>query len=380
MAAHRGNGEGAIYQRQSDGKWCCAVTLPSGKRRVLYGKTRKEVADKLLEAQNTLKQSKPLPALRETLAAFLERWLRDVAAQRVRRTTHARYELDIRLHIKPSLGRLKLAEVTPQAVQTFIAELSAKGLGPRSVANCRAVLRVALGQAEREGLIGQNAAKLVTLPRYTGKTVQALSPEAARALLTAFAGHALENVVTLALATGMRQGELLGLSWEDVDLEAGTLRVRRQLQRIDGAYALTELKTEKSRRTLSLPAVAVQALRAERAKQAESRLFLGPAWQDIGAVFTNAAGGYLNNSSTTHRFEQGLRRAGLDVIPFHDLRHGAASLLLAEGADLRRIMEQLGHSQISLTANTYSHVIPALMRDNADLLQRALGGPGTAAM
>src|SRR5262249_43903676 len=241
----------------------CAIVLPSGQRRVLYGQTRKEVAAKLHDAQQNIKRSKPIPSVRETLGAFLDRWLRDVAAKKVRPTTLVRYELDIRLHIKPSLGRLKLAEVTPQEVQRMIGELAAAGLGPRSIANCRAALRVALAQAEREGLIGMNAAKLVTLPRYVGKKTPAVSPDDARRILEAFKGDELENLVTLALATGMRQGELLGLAWDDVDLDAGALQVQRQLQRIDKTYQLTELKTARSRRRLSLPPIAVEALRAE---------------------------------------------------------------------------------------------------------------------
>ncbi|HZU77834.1 MAG TPA: site-specific integrase, partial [Dehalococcoidia bacterium] len=193
-------------------------------------------------------------------------------------------------------------------------------------------------------------------------------------ILAAFRDHDYEAVVTLALATGMRRGELLGLRWSDLDLDAGTLRIERQLQRLDGEYQFVPLKTRRSRRTLALPPIAIEALRRQKVRQFEAKLAAGPAWQESGLVFTAMTGGPIHGSTLTHRYQQQLTAHGLPVRRFHDLRHGAASLLLAEGADMRRIMEQLGHSQISLTANTYTHLIPAMLKDNADLLQRALGG------
>src|SRR5579884_1921675 len=311
-----GRGDGSIYQRKGSDRWEAKITLLDGTRRVFYGKTFDEVRGKLADAQENAKKALPIPAARLTVADLLDRWLRDVAALRVRRTTLLRYTADVENHIKPSLGKLKLRELTPERVQKFIAELSAAGLSPRSVAHCRAVLRIALGQAEREGAIGRNVAKLVTLPRQTQKKVKALGPDEARALLDAFQGDEFEHLVTLALATGMRQGELLGLSWGDIDLDAGTVRVRKQLQRIEKAYELTELKTERSRRTLSLPAIAVAALRAQRTKQAEWRLLFGPEWQNTGLVFTTPTGRYLNGPSLTHRFQEKLKKAGIAPFPF----------------------------------------------------------------
>jgi len=280
----------------------------------------------------------------------------------------------------PGLGKLRFSKLDAKAVQAFIGELTASGLGARSVAHCRAVLRTALGQAEREGLIGQNPAKLATVPRHEAKRVEALTPDDARALLDAFEGHELGALVTVALATGCRIGELLGLGWEGVDLDAGTLMVRYQLQRIGVAYTLTEPKTRQSRRTLVLPPIAVDALRRHRAVQAERKLLLGAGWVNSGRVFCTPTGAYQNGASVTHRFQSQLAKASLSRMAFHDLRHGAASLLLAQGADMRRIMEQLGHSQISLTANTYTHLVPALMRDNADRLQQALARPNRSAV
>ncbi len=373
MPRTRANGDGAIYKRP-DGRWTGRYFDADGKRHDLYGKNRGDVKDKLDRAQENVRKALPVLVARETVAQFMDRWLRDVAAQRVRETTLERYQGDVRLHIVPKLGKRKLTEVTPAVAQAFLNELHAEGLGARSVAHCRAVLRVALGRALREGLVGQNVAKLVDVPRETPKPVDALTPGDARALLDAFKGHEYEALITVALATGMRQGELLGLSWEDVDLDAGTLTVRRQLQRIGGQDKLVELKTRRSRRTLALPSVAVEALRAQRARQNETRLALGTDWQGSGRVFTTATGGFLNGSSVTHRYQARLKDAGLPVRSFHHLRHGAASLLLAKGASMRVVMEQLGHSQITLTMNTYAHIAPELLRDAADKLNAALGG------
>lgn len=370
----RGKGDGSIFQRQDTGKWVAMLTLPDGKRRTFYGATRKEAAEKLHDARQALKLALPVPTGRESLAQFLQRWLTDVAAQRVRPSTLRDYRGDLNRYIVPELGRLKLAEVTPQRVQAFLNGLAARGLGTESVRHVRAVLRVALGRAVREGLIGQNAARLVDTPRQARKQVAALTPDDARALLAAFTGHELEPLVTLALATGLRQGELLGLGWDDVDVDAGTLTVRRQLQRIDRAYRLTEPKSVNSRRTLVLPRVAVEALRAQRVRQAALRLRAGPFWEETARVFTTTAGGYVNASSVTHRFSACIAAASRPHLRFHDLRHGAAALLLAQGASMRVVMEQLGHSQISLTMNTYAAVAPALLRDAADKLDQALGG------
>ncbi len=372
--ARRGNGEGSVYQRL-DGLWVAAYRKPNGRRGWFYGKTRKEVADKLQQAQAALNEGTPVPVgNRETVARFLERWLRDVAPHRVRDTTLADYRGDIRRHILPALGRLRLQELTPARVQRFINELSAQGLGPDTVQHVRAVLRVALGQAQREGILGQNPAKLVEVPKVKREEVPALRPIDAKALLDAFTGHDYEALVTLTLATGLRQGEVLGLAWDDIDFEARTLTVRRQVQRVDGAYRLTALKTSRSRRTLALPPLAVEALRQQRVRQAEARLRAGPAWIETGRIFTTVRGDYLNGSTVTHRFQQRLAEVGLDARKFHHLRHGAASLLLAQGASMRVVMEQLGHSLIALTMNTYAHIAPQLLRDAADKLEAALGG------
>jgi integrase len=387
-----GNKEGSIYQRK-DGRWVGSVTLPDGRRKDVYGKTRDAVRAAMQTTQGDVQRGVVIPTGRETVEQFLERWLTDVAKQRVRASTFDRYRRDVCHHIIPTLGKKRLSELTPRLVQQFLNDLTTsatpKGrgkrqakpqapLGPRGVAHTRAVLRNALQRAVREGLVAQNVAKLVDVPRNEPKPVAAITPDDARAILDAFSGHDYEGLVTLALATGMRCGELLGLKWGDVDLGAGTVRIERQLQRLDGEYQLVALKTTKSRRTLALPAVASEALRRQKTRQAEAKLAAGPAWHDAGLVFTTALGGPIHGSTVTHRFQKRLHDAGLPPRRFHDLRHGAASLLLAGGANIRSVMEQLGHSQISLTMNTYAHIAPEILRQNAATLDAALRGRGTA--
>jgi len=183
----------------------------------------------------------------------------------------------------------------------------------------------------------------------------------------------LGPLFTVAIASGLRQGELLGLRWEDIDLAAGELRVRHALQRIDGKPTLVEPKTTRSRRTINLPAVAVDALRTQRVRQVERHLLLGVRWMgNDDLVFTSTVGTPCNPSNVTHRLQAVLKAAGLPRQRFHDLRHCTASLLLAGGEHPRVVMEVLGHSQIALTMNTYSHVIPAAMKGAASRLDAAL--------
>jgi len=186
--------------------------------------------------------------------------------------------------------------------------------------------------------------------------------------------HRLGALFTVALALGLRQGEALGLRWDAVDFQTGVLTVRAALQRVGKQWQLVEPKSERSRRTIALPRVAVVALRAHRVRQKRERLLAGGDWKEAGFVFTTQIGTPLDPINLTKTFKRLLRVAGLPSIRFHDLRHTAATFLLAQGVDARTIMETLGHSQISLTLNTYSHVLPSLQRDAALRMNKILAG------
>ena len=244
----------------------------------------------------------------------------------------------------------------------------------------RAVLRHALGQALKWGLVTRNVATLVDPPRSDPKEVTPLSVDQVTRFLIGTRSDAYGPLYHAAIGTGLRQGELFGLRWKDVDLDGASLTVRFAMQRIDGKPTFVEPKTKRSRRTLALDPTTVDALRRQRIAQLEARLLAGGQWQDWGLVFASSIGTPLESSNVTHRFQE--RIAGIFAVElkagelthqrFHDLRHCAASLLLGQGADMREIMEQLGHSQIAMTANTYTHLSKELKRATADRMGAAL--------
>ncbi len=277
--------------------------------------------------------------------------------------------------MKQGLGGHLLVQLTPPHVQALLNAKSDTGLSPRTVAYIRSVLRQALRQGERWGMVGRNVASLAAPPRVPRREVRPLSPDQARRFLEAINGDRLESLYVLAIGTGLRQGEILGLSWADVDLDAATVTVTHALQRVDGRLVLVEPKSRTSRRVVPLPAFAIDALQAQRRRQRHDRLLAGSRWQadERHFVFTTTVGTSLDGIAVTRRFQAILRVAGLPHQRFHDLRHAYASLLLARGVAARVVMETLGHSQIALTLNTYSHVMPALARAAADEMDALLG-------
>lgn len=377
MAGKRGQNEGSISKRQ-DGRWEAALTLPGtgGKRKRFYGETQRVVREQLTAALRALDQGEPPATECQTVAQFLARWLEDVVKPSVRPKTYHSYAQLVRLHLAPGLGQHQLRKLQPQHVQAFMNEKLAAGLSPRTVQYLRAVLRRALGQALKWGLVARNVATLVDPPRMERPQLRALTPDESRRFLDAVRGDRLEALYAVALALGLRQGEALGLRWQDVDLDAGELRVRVALQRVQGQpLRLVEPKTRQSRRTLPLPPPVIAQLRAHRTRQREDRLLAGERWEGEGwgLVFANTRGGPLEPRNLTTRYKALLALAGLPNIRFHDLRHSCASLLLAQGVHPRVVMEILGHSTITLTMNTYSHVLPQAQRDALDRLGDLFG-------
>ncbi len=372
MSSKRGNSEGSIYRR-SDGRWAAGISLDRGRRRTFYARTRQEAARKLNEALRSRENGLPLAGGRLTLAAFLRRWLDESARPGLRPRTYESYRQITERHLIPGLGNSPLVKLTPDAVVSYMNQKREAGLSARTVQYHHAVLRRALGQAERWGHVPRNVARLVTPPRVKRPEVKPLTPPQARALLAAVRGDRLEALYVMALSLGLRQGELLGLTWDAIDLESGTASVRRALVYYEREYHLDEPKTEKSRRTLPLPTPLVKLLRTHRAHQLEERLRLGPAWADRwGLAFTNVIGEPLDATQVTRRYQAILAGAGLPRQRFHDLRHATATFMLAQGVPLRVAQEVLGHSQIAVTANTYSHVLPELQRDAAERVKAVL--------
>ena len=296
----------------------------------------------------------------------------EVARPRVRAWTYAGYEVHVRRHLKPSLGRIALERLTPQHVQALLNQKLREGLKPKTVRYLRGTLRTALNEAVRWGLIGRNAAALVDGPKVERFPIKPFTPEEARRLLEAVRGDRLEALYSVALTMGLRQGEALGLTWKDIDLDVGYMRISKQLQRIHGSPQLVEPKTDRSRRTLAMPPMISRALRDHFDRQQLERGRAGEQWRNGGLVFTTPIGTALDGTAVTKEFHRVLDRAGLPQRRFHDLRHSCATLLLVQGVSPRVVMDVLGHSQIGLTMNTYSHVIPDMQRDAARRMQDLL--------
>ena len=396
MATKRGDGgEGAAARKRrpkganglggaslrADGLWQWRVTLADGRRVSATAKTQEEARRKCLDKAGLAEQGVDLKATRQTLGAFLERWLEDVVRPNAAPKTYASYRDTCRRHIVPVLGHVEIGRLKPADVQRLIrlkqGEPSRLGtpLSARSVAYVRTVLVVALNHAVRFDVVPRNVAAVTVPPRQARAERVPLTPEQVRVFLRAVEGDRLEALYRVTAAYGLRLGEGLGLRWADLDLDAGTLRVRQAVQRVDGRLILKEPKTEKSKRTLALAPALVASLRSHRRRQAEERL-AARRWDDRGLVFTNGAGGPLEPANVLRAFKAHLSAAGLPAQRFHDLRHYAATFLLAEGVPARVVMDILGHSQISTTMDIYGHVLPAAHRDVAERVERFLAEPG----
>ena len=347
------------------------------RRKSIYGKTRQEVAQKLSKALIDKRQGSIVADERLTLAAFLDSWLYGTAKSRLRRSTFVRYETLLRLHVLPSLGRIPVNKLSPQDVQHLIKDLLAAGLAPRTVIQVRAILRTALNQAVRHSLAQKNSAALSDAPKVPAFKPAYLDAVQAERLLAACKGHSLEAFVTLALTSGLRVGELLGLSWGDIDFDNRTLTVKRQQLRVGKEVIVCEPKTERSARTIPLTQMAIDALLnlkewqiSEHRADLEKRVL-------SGRVFTNENGALLQSGTVLRQFQRLVAQAGLPKMRLHDLRHSCATLLLAKAVHPRVVMEILGHSTIAMTMNVYSHVVPEIVRDAADAMDSVFS-PKTA--
>lgn len=374
MAKKKGNGEGSIT-KYKDGRWCARYTVYTAngpKRKAIYGKTRAEVAVKLNKALADRNDGFVFDAENLTLGDYLDRWLVNSVKGSVRRSTYKRYEGIVRNHIKPSLGRSRFKALTPRHVRDLYREKLETGLSTRSVNYIHVTLRKALKQAVMDGLIPRNVTDAVKAPQVHKKEVTPLSNAQVGTLLSAARGDRLEALYILAVHTGMRQGELLGLKWADVDLDARTLSIQRSLA---DDRTFKPPKRKKSRRTISLTAGAVDALKRHRTAQNEERLKLGNLWEDHELVFPNQVGKPMDHNNLYYRdWKRLLKKAGLpEAFTFHTLRHTFATLLLQKNVNPKIVQEALGHATIAQTMDTYSHVVPGMGSVAADAIEEALG-------
>jgi integrase len=309
-----------------------------------------------------------------TVEQFLQLWLRDVVTPSKRASTAASYEQIVRIHIVPAVGKVRLQQLSTAHVQQLLAKVTEKGRSPRTVQYVRAVLRAALNQAIKWDLIERNAAARATPPRSERYEAQVLDVEGARQFLRVIEGERLRALFVVGLSLGLRHGEALALRWQDVDLDTDTLHVRQTVQRVNGVLVFGEPKSATSRRSLNMPEVLTAELRAHQIRQSEERLLAGRRWVDHNLVFPTSIGTPIDMRNSLRALHQVLEQHGLPRMRFHDLRHTAATLLLAQGVQPRMIMETLGHSQYALTMNLYSHVMPAMKQETANRMNEILGG------
>ena len=371
----RGNGEGTITRRK-DGRWEARYYVPTEngtKRKMIYGKTQAEVRDKLTKALSNRIDGIVYDDENMAVGEYLDAWLKGSVHGTVRRSTYDRDSYLVNNHIKPVLGGMKLKKLNSSHVQSFYRTRLDAGLSASTVHKIHDILRRGLAQAVKWHLLPRNVADVVKPPRPVPTEMVALSADDTRRLLEAAGEYRLEALYILAVHTGMRQGEMLALRWQDVDMENAVVSVRRTLTRNGGKVAFGEPKTKKSRRSIRLTPQAVEALRSHLERQLRDMEILGDRYQDQGLVFTTDTGGPINPSNLRQRsFAPLLKRAGLRHMRFHDLRHTCATLLLSRGVHPKFVQELLGHATIAITLDTYSHVMPSMGDATAKAMEDAL--------
>jgi integrase len=358
--SRRINGEGTISGPRKDGRYVGAfyarTTAGTSKRVYVYGKTWEEARDRLVEEQAKALRGIPVAAEPWRLAAYLDYWLENVVRPSRRAATYSLYETVVRVYLKPGLGHYGLRRLSVPIVQQFLNAKLAEGKSVRNVHMMRQVLSAALTRATREELISRNVARLAELPAWEPADVRPWSADEALAFLRAAKDDLLYPAFVLLILYGMRRGEVLGLRWQDIDLEAGNLRVRQQIQRIQGQLRLGAVKTKAGNRDLPIPPLAHAALLLRRQQQAADKEAFGRAWTDTGLVFTTRSGLPVEPRNLVRSFRRICEHDKIRLIKVHHLRHTTASLLKKLKVPPRDAQMILGHAHISTTMQIYTHV------------------------
>lgn len=377
MGTRASNNESSIH-KDKDGRWHGYVSMGlrekgARDRRHVSASTRREVVSKVraLEAKRdagtAIRAGTP-----PTVRVWLNEYLDNVAARRVRPLTLNRYRSLARVHIIPHVGHQRIDRLQPEHVERMYTAMASAGLAPATILQTHRLLSRALKIALQRGRVGRNVCTLVDAPSVPQTEIEPLTVADARKILTTANTRRNGARWAIALALGLRQGEALGLQWSDLDFEGGTLTVRRALQRQRGqGLVLVEPKSRSGRRTIALPAPIVALLRSHQTAQAAERLHAGSEWQDLDFVFAQQTGAPIDSRADRREWDQLLKDAGVRPARLHDARHTAATTLLLMGVPARVVMQILGHSQIGLTLGTYSHVVPELATDAADKIAQA---------
>lgn len=377
------SGSGTIRKR-SDGRWEGRYTVgfdpKTGKQiqKSIYGKTQKEVRQKLSKITTEIDEGTYLEPSKEALAHWLDVWLKTYVAHAVKPYTVDSYTRTCERHIKPMLGRIALSELTALQIQQFYNHLLVeKELSPKTIKNIHGVLHRALQQAVKLGMLRFNPSDLCDLPKVTKKEVRPLEEDEIVQFLDAIRDHRFGLLFQITLFTGMRQGEVLGLTWDCVDFNANTIFVKQQLQKtkkVGGVYTLVPTKSGRSRMVVVAPTV-MELLKTQKARQQQLQLQAGPAWDNPwNLVFTNELGGHLCHVTVYKHFKDVVKELELDEERFHDLRHSYAVVSLESGDDIKTVQMNLGHATASFTLDVYGHVSQRMKQQSADRMEKFIQG------
>lgn len=375
-ATRNAPGSGTIRQRK-DGTWEARYTVGRDpgtgrqKQKSVYGKTKAEVAQKLRRATAELDAGTYMEPSRMTVGAWLDVWHREYLGS-VKASTAAQYEYLLRVRIKPAIGAVKLSALTAPMIQHMYNDAGKSGLSPKSVRNLHGVMHKALNQAVKLGYIRANPCAACELPRVEKKEMQTIPPERIGEFMAAIRQDAYATVYYVDLFTGLRQGEILGLTWDCVDFTRGTLTISRQLQKErgpGGQCRLVSLKNDRTRILTPAPSV-MDLLRSVQRQQKENRLKAGSAWSNpMNLVFTGPLGGHLSSVTVYNHFKRIAQALGFPQVRFHDMRHTFATLSLQNGDDIKTVSENLGHATTAFTLDVYGHVTEQMRKESASRMQ-----------
>jgi integrase len=378
MGTRTANGTGNIRKRPN-GTWEVRLSYVDGdgtlKRVSVYGKTQREVRDKMKAVRDRVDNGAPAADDKMALAAWMARWRETtLAASDRKEATRSLYASLSRKHIEGGLtGPIPLAKLRPSDVEKLILSLRSAKLSDSTIRSVYTVLRLGLDGAVRDGLLARNPAASVQRPGVARKEAAHLDPQLVTELLAAAQGSRYHTALLLIATTGLRRGECLALRWSDVDLDAGVLRVRDTVQRVDGKLSTGEVKTARSRRTIPLSPAVITILRRHRVTQLEERMRAANQWTDTGLVFTTALGHVVEPRNLLRVVEAAAKRISVDKVGAHTLRHSAATAWLEAGVHIRQVSDLLGHSSVAITGDVYGHSAEASARAAVDGLSGALG-------
>lgn len=358
-----------------EGRYTSGFDPKTGKQKQhsISGKTQAEVAQKLRGITAEIGQGVFKEACKLTVGEWLTAWDQDYLVG-IKPRTQESYRSIIKNHLRPELGAARLDLLNAHTIQHFYNNLSKAGLSPKSVKNIHGVLHESLQQAVRIGYLRANPSDACTLPRVVRKEIKPLDDEAIRRFVEAIQGHRFEFVYLVTLFTGLRKGEVLGLCWDRVDFDKGTLLIDQQLQRAKDSsgerrYSLAPLKNDRWRRITPADFV-MDLLRRQQGRQAEWRLRAGPAWEDSGFVFTDELGKHLSPYTVYNNFKRLVASIGRPDARVHDLRHSYAVAAIKSGDDIKTVQGNLGHATASFTLDVYGHVTDQMKRDSAERMQK----------